>query len=266
MQVSACCDVVQVTPTSTSVLHLSQGFIKPLLRTSPEWSARATWTNNSSGTGSLVGRGLKTGLELCETNTESCERQGAGHREKGNTEKPCLRNWGRSAKCSWRSRCLSWDWREEKVFFRWQVRWSGGAEVEGLGIAQAAAYLLGCVRLSVTQWTVAHQASLSMEFFRQEYWRGLPCTSSRGSPWHRDQGCISCLAGGFFTTEPAGKPGIAHTQAVHRTEHYPCRSCSGSVREREAGQASRCWARRCLVNCVKKSLLQRKVLTVLVGT
>ena len=133
MQVSACCDVVQVTPTSTSVLHLSQGFIKPLLRTSPEWSARATWTNNSSGTGSLVGRGLKTGLELCETNTESCERQGAGHREKGNTEKPCLWNWGRSAKCSWRSRCLSWDWREEKVFFRWQVRWSGGAEVWGVG-------------------------------------------------------------------------------------------------------------------------------------
>ena len=24
-------------------------------------------------------------------------------------------------------------------------------------------------------WTVAHQASLSMEFFRQEYWSGLPC-------------------------------------------------------------------------------------------
>ena len=154
-----------------------------------------------------------------------------------------------------RKRCFSGD------------RWDGVVvqRFGGLGIAQAAAYLLGCVRLSVTQWTVAHQASLSMEFFRQEYWRGLPCTSSRGSPWHRDQGCISCLAGGFFTTEPAGKPGIAHTQAVHRTEHYPCRSCSGSVREREAGQASRCWARRCLVNCVKKSLLQRKVLTVLVG-
>ena len=24
-------------------------------------------------------------------------------------------------------------------------------------------------------WTIAHQAPLSMEFFRQEYWSGLPC-------------------------------------------------------------------------------------------
>ena len=27
---------------------------------------------------------------------------------------------------------------------------------------------------SVTPWTVAHQASLDMEFSRQEYWSGLP--------------------------------------------------------------------------------------------
>ena len=26
-----------------------------------------------------------------------------------------------------------------------------------------------------TLWTVPHQASLSMELYRQEYWRGLPC-------------------------------------------------------------------------------------------
>ena len=29
------------------------------------------------------------------------------------------------------------------------------------------------VRLSVTLWTVARQASLSMEFSRREYWSGL---------------------------------------------------------------------------------------------
>ena len=34
--------------------------------------------------------------------------------------------------------------------------------------------LLPCIRLFVTPWTVAHQASVSMEFSRQEYWRGLP--------------------------------------------------------------------------------------------
>ena len=31
------------------------------------------------------------------------------------------------------------------------------------------------VWLFVTQWTVAHQAPLSMGFSRQEYWSGLPC-------------------------------------------------------------------------------------------
>ena len=39
------------------------------------------------------------------------------------------------------------------------------------------ACLLSHVRLFVTPWTVAHQAPLSMEFSRQEYWSGLPFTS-----------------------------------------------------------------------------------------
>ena len=30
------------------------------------------------------------------------------------------------------------------------------------------------VQLFVTPWTVAHQAPLCIEFFRQEYWRGYP--------------------------------------------------------------------------------------------
>ena len=34
--------------------------------------------------------------------------------------------------------------------------------------------LLSCVRLFVTLRTIALQAPLSMEFSRQEYWRGLP--------------------------------------------------------------------------------------------
>ena len=33
------------------------------------------------------------------------------------------------------------------------------------------------VRLSETPWTAAHQAPLSMGFFRQEYWSGLPLPS-----------------------------------------------------------------------------------------
>ena len=38
--------------------------------------------------------------------------------------------------------------------------------------------MLSCfsrLRLFSTLWTVAHQAPLSMGFFRQDYWSGLPC-------------------------------------------------------------------------------------------
>ena len=38
------------------------------------------------------------------------------------------------------------------------------------------------VRLFATPWTVAHQASLSMGFFRQGYWSGLSCPSPRDLP------------------------------------------------------------------------------------
>ena len=39
--------------------------------------------------------------------------------------------------------------------------------------------LLSRVRLLATPWTAAHQAPLSMEFSRQEYWSGVPLPS----PW-----------------------------------------------------------------------------------
>ena len=41
---------------------------------------------------------------------------------------------------------------------------------------------LSCVRLLVTPWTVAHQASPSMGFPRQEYWSGLPFPSPGDHP------------------------------------------------------------------------------------
>ena len=36
------------------------------------------------------------------------------------------------------------------------------------------AQLLSLIGLSVTPWTAAHQAPLSLAFSRQEYWSGLP--------------------------------------------------------------------------------------------
>ena len=39
-----------------------------------------------------------------------------------------------------------------------------------------------CVQFFATLWTVAHQAPLSMEFSRQEYWSGWPCPPPGGLP------------------------------------------------------------------------------------
>ena len=68
--------------------------------------------------------------------------------------------------------------------------------------------LLSCsvVSDSATPWTIAHQASLSMGFSRQEHWSGLPFPS----PGDRlDPGIdptSPALAGRLFTTEPSGNP------------------------------------------------------------
>ena len=45
----------------------------------------------------------------------------------------------------------------------------------------------------------ACQASLSMEFSRQEYWSGFAMPSSRGSSEPRGWTWVSCIAGKFFT-------------------------------------------------------------------
>ena len=60
-----------------------------------------------------------------------------------------------------------------------------------------------CIQLFATLWTVARQAPLSMEFFRQEFWSGLPCRPPGESSGPRDRiaSLLSpALAGGFFTT------------------------------------------------------------------
>ena len=69
------------------------------------------------------------------------------------------------------------------------------------------------VKVLVTQWcppwTVVHQAPLSMGFFRQKYWSGLPCPSPGDLP---DSGIeptslsSPALAGGFFTTSTPWNP------------------------------------------------------------
>ena len=60
---------------------------------------------------------------------------------------------------------------------------------------------LSCVRLFVTLWTVAYQAPLSIGFFRQEYWSGLPFSPLEDLPNLGIELASPELAGGFFTDE-----------------------------------------------------------------
>ena len=66
--------------------------------------------------------------------------------------------------------------------------------------------MLSRVQLFVTPWTVAGQALLSIGFFRQEDWSGLPLPTSGHLPDPRIQPAFPAPAGRFSTTEPPGKP------------------------------------------------------------
>ena len=57
---------------------------------------------------------------------------------------------------------------------------------------------LSHVWLFATPWTVAHQAPLSMEFSRQEYWSRLTISYCRGSSQPTDWNCISCIGRGIL--------------------------------------------------------------------
>ena len=80
------------------------------------------------------------------------------------------------------------------------------------------------VQLFVTLWTVAPQATLSMEFSRQEYWRGLPCPPPGGLPDPETELATLmslALAGGFFTTSATWEAlrGINYQQ-IHQTSCF----------------------------------------------
>ena len=72
------------------------------------------------------------------------------------------------------------------------ISWCGG----GGGLVAKS-----CLTLE-TLWAVAHQASLSMGFSRQEDWSGLPCPPPGESSRPRDRTQVSYIAGDSSTTEP----------------------------------------------------------------
>ena len=70
---------------------------------------------------------------------------------------------------------------------------------------------------------VAHQASLSMEFSRQEYWSGLlfPILGDLPNPGIKPVSLMFLiLAGRFITTAPPGKPGKAEEWKIMLVTGY----------------------------------------------
>ena len=84
---------------------------------------------------------------------------------------------------------------------------------------------LSRVSLSMTPWTVAHQAPLSMVFSRQEYWSALPFPPPGDLP---DPGieppspASPALSGRYFTIR--GKPFFLHTQSEIKQISMPLRN------------------------------------------
>ena len=68
---------------------------------------------------------------------------------------------------------------------------------------------LSRVRLFVTPWTVAHQASQSMGFSRQEYWSGLPFSSPGDLPDPGIESGSPALLADSLPSEPQRRPSIA---------------------------------------------------------
>ena len=77
--------------------------------------------------------------------------------------------------------------------------------------------MLSRVQVFAAPWTLAHQAPLSMGFFRQEYLSGLPFPSAGDlpNPGIEPTSPVSpVLTGRFFTTGHLGSPNSSCSQQL----------------------------------------------------
>ena len=113
---------------------------------------------------------------------------------------------------------LGWEDPLEKAMaphsstLAWRIPWReepGGLQSTG----RKESHTTECLHFQFgsfeTSWTIANQAPLSMGFSRQEYWSGLsfPSPGDLSDPRIKHLFPVApTLVGGFFTTEPPGKP------------------------------------------------------------
>ena len=83
--------------------------------------------------------------------------------------------------------------------------------------------MLSRVQLSLTPWTVAHQAPLSMGFPRQAYWSGLPFPPPRDvpNPGIKPTSPVSPeLQEDSSPAEPSGKPQKGRIKETEFKNHF----------------------------------------------
>ena len=94
------------------------------------------------------------------------------------------------------------------------------------------AYSLSRIRLFTTPWPVAHQAPLSMGFFRQEYWSGLPFPppGDHPNPGIEPTSPVSpALQADSLPTKPLGKPLVHFTLRKEKDVHFISNTVSCQV-------------------------------------
>ena len=72
-----------------------------------------------------------------------------------------------------------------------------------------------------TIWTVTHQAPLTMEFSRQEYWSGLSCPFPGDLPGPGIEPRTFILQADYLLSEPLEKPIHTHTHTHTHTQSHP---------------------------------------------
>ena len=92
---------------------------------------------------------------------------------------------------------LNSRWEKPCCFQPWKQKFTGSETIFPPRTAVCA------VRVFATLWTVARQAPLSMGFFRQDYWSGLPCPPPGDLPnWETESASLLHWQAGSLPLAP----------------------------------------------------------------